>query len=103
MLYKCKKYGHEYRSQVGTPDCEECVKESRKHKIILEENNNIAIEDVKSGYSKIFSYTVNKSCYESIPCKHDITVMLDDGRIVYLSCVSERYARRYVNKTIKFH
>lgn len=64
--------------------------------------NDTAIEDMESGHSKIIRYDINRLCYESYPCKHDITIMLDDGRTVYL-CVSEKYAHRYVNSNIKFH
>ncbi len=69
----------------------------------MNEDNNKAIKDMVSKTNAIISYNVDKeSCYETNPCCHDITVTLDDGRILHL-CVSEEYARMHINNKIKFH
>lgn len=59
-------------------------------------------EQNKKAYKDIINKNISEECYETCPCCHDITITLDDGRIVSL-CMSEKEAREIINNSVKFH
>ncbi len=78
ILFKCNN-GHEYRGTIKQLSCVKCDNkiEQENEKIVRRINNSNVHAKFMSGM-KLTSYDISEGCKESYPCKHFVTLYLED-------------------------